>query len=204
MTWFLVYLFNLRTPILMVAVMGIAICAIIAYWASGTRSQNVSGSSSYMAATERQMVCLKAALGLALLAAFVWAIPSPEYDVRYKIKEVPVVKKVPVRVYSGVKVIQNPSTYQSVYDSCISSTSYRVDPDTMKLCHEQAMTASNPAQQVKVVYKFNSFKELYDNCNNGFTIRADTRGPNGEPPAMIRNQRIELCGKIALEGSRTH
>ena len=198
MTWFLLYIYNLREPTLVVGILSLIVCAVIAKWSSTTRTKNVIGSSAHIAAVERQLVCLKGSLLIGASAAIIWAIPSPDYDVRYKIKEVTVVQKVPVNVYSGVKVIHDTPAYQTVYDKCISSYSRSIDNDTIQLCHKNALEAT---QTVRIEYRNSPFKELFDDCNNSYSIDEKDHGPNGETAALIRNQRLEICNKMATQGS---
>ena len=198
MTWLMVYLYNLREPMLTVGIICIIVCAIIAMWSSKVRTRSPFASAMYIAAVERQLLSFKAALGIGLLSAFIWAIPSPEYDVRYKIKEVTVVQKVPVNVYSGIKVVHESSSYQSIFDHCISAHSGDTDNDTLNTCHRVAIEASQP---VRIVYRNSSFKELFDDCNSRFQIDDRDHGTKGETPAVIRNQRLDICRQMAFQGS---
>lgn len=207
LNWLSVYFYNLRLPLLLVAGIGILVCALVAFWSSQTRSSNANNSSMHIAAVERQLVCLKGSLLLAVAAALIWAIPSPTFDQKIVFKDRVVEKRIPVPVFKGEKIIHEPSTYQNVFDKCVSSSSYGHDADLLKMCHEQALTAvaaTQPGPQIKerIVYKVSTYKTLFDNCNDNHDggivdlPKAQSIGP--------RNDRIVICHKAAMEGSRFH
>jgi hypothetical protein len=138
---------------------------------------------------------------LCVVGSLIWAIPSPTYDQRIVYKDRTVEVPKPYPVYKGTREV--PSTYQSVYDKCVASTSFRVDNALIELCHRQAREASTIAPTIKYVERFNSYKDLFNNCNDGHTISEEDRR-SGMSAAEIRNQRIQYCHMAALQGSKAH
>lgn len=201
MAWFLVYLFNLRLPLLVVSGLGIGLCIMIGVWSSQSRSRYNSGTADHDAAVWRQMTSLKIAVMLSVLCALSWAIPAPDYDVRYVDRpvQVEVVKWKPI--FKGQKIVYD--SYKDLYEGCIAHTGDYADADETKLCHKQAIEASRPAprwiKQIKTVTVHDTYKTLFDNCND-FSL-------DGVPNAIVggvRNERLAICHKAALEGSSAH
>jgi hypothetical protein len=197
MTWFLVYLFNLRVPLLIVAMLGILLCALIGYWGSQTRGRYASGTADYDAAVWRQMTCLKVGAGIALLSAFVWGIPAPDYNVRYVPKPVRV-EVIKVRnVFKGERVIYN--SYQDLYNTCVARMGDVIDQTEAQLCHKQAIEASRPApkliRQTKYIKVHDPYLKLFTECNSNSV-------EGSQNPVQMRNERLKICHQMALDGSR--
>ena len=205
MNWLVTYFYNLRLPLLVVASSGILVCAIVAYWSSQTRSRNTNNSSMHIAAVERQLVCLKGSLMLAVAAALIWAIPAPTFDQKIVYKDRVVDRKVEVPVFKGEKIVHEPSTYQNTFDKCVNSSGYAHDDDLLRQCHQQALEAvreTQAAPKEKIVYKVSTYKSLFDSCNDNHD--AGIQSLSVKDSIGPRNDRIIICHKAALEGSRFH
>lgn len=197
MTWFLVYLFNLRVPLLIVAMLGILLCALIGYWGSQTRGRCASGTADYDAAVWRQMTCLKVGAGIALLSAFVWGIPAPDYDIRYIEKPVRVEVAKWRTVYKNTRVV--PDNYRMLYQNCVDRMGSQIDVSEAQLCHKQAIEASRPApkliRQTKYIKVHDPYLKLFNECNSNSVEGAQN-------PVQMRNERLKICHQMALDGSR--
>jgi hypothetical protein len=202
MFWW-IYAYNLRLPMAIACVFGIAVCVGVSIWSAQVRGRTKFAEPENNDAKWRQHMALQAGIILVLVTILIWAIPSPQYDIRYVDRPVDRVVKVPVKVYSGIKEV--PSNYQNVYDKCIDSYDYRADRDVMTQCHGQAMAAITPPPTVvtKTVVRFNAYKDLYNDCIGSWGISEDDKTATVSP-AMIRNQRIEICTNAALAGSKAH
>lgn len=186
---FWVFLYNLRLPIAAFCLLGIALCVMAA-----ARSQFSRDSSSSVG-------LIHVGVTLAILASVMWAIPAPDYDVKIVYKDREVEKRVPVPVYKGVKEV--PSTYQTIFDKCINSANVRADGDLLKQCHQQAREASTPAPAVKVVYKPSPYKDLFDQCNDGWTGSiSDMKDP--QVTFKARQERMTFCQGYAAQGATIH
>lgn len=208
MDWFLVFLYNLRIPVALLSAVGITICVVIGLHALKLRSHTKFADPENTDARWRTMATSQVAIILAIVAAIVWAIPSPDYDVRYVDRPTTVIKRVPVKVFSGTKTVYQPSTYQNVFDKCVDHYDYHTDKDVLSQCHTQAkeaVEASMPKPKIilRTVTKYNSYKELYESCIGDWSITDSDKAVNMSP-AMIRNQRIQICVDAALKGSKAH
>lgn len=190
---FWVFLNNLKLPVLMAVMLGLILCAVIAIWSARVRSETPSGSTSNTDAQWRQVVSLKVAIAIIVGWIVIQSIPEPDYNIRYVEKPTFVEKKVDV-----VKYATPQQTYLDIYKTCMDDKSQY--ENIMKICHSQAIAAISPP--ARVIYKYNSYKELFDNCNDSHD--AGIQELSAKDSVSPRNERIALCGRIALEGSRVH
>jgi hypothetical protein len=100
-----------------------------------------------------------------------------------------VVKKVPV--YSGVQVKTVMYTRDARVRWCEEQTTHNLDECTAWAFKME----SGPQIQVKTVH--DSYQQLFDKCNSEGTIPMND--PNG---SAIRNERLKICGDLALKASR--
>ncbi len=205
MEFFWVYAYNLRWPILTLAVLLMAVSAFVGLRATMVRERTKFGDPDNTDAQWRQMASVQGAIAIGLLAALVFAIPSPTYNVRVIEKPAvirTIVKKVPVIKYTATKLVREPAVYDRAYKTCIDSLDISVGGEETSQCHRQALEAlrMDKGVIVKTIKVKDSYKTLFDNCND-FTIDADD-ARSTVSAAQIRNERLQICHKVALDGSR--
>jgi hypothetical protein len=207
MTWFLVLVDNLKIPFFVFSVVGLAIAAIVGFATWFENQKLTYGSPQHSDSKDLTMLCLQGGIILAILNCIVLAIPKPDYkkEIQYKDRVVTrtVVKKLPpVKVYSGTRIVYQPSTYQNVYDKCIEAYDGGIGDEELKICHKQAIeavreTQPKPTVVTREVRLESNYKTLFDNCNDNHDggIASLPKAQSIAP----RNDRIQLCHRLALE-----
>lgn len=189
LTAFLVFAYNLRIPLFLIGIAGVALYAIIAIKAGQTRSLHGMESPYFIEATKRQITSLWMGSFFAFLAAFSWAIPSPTYNIREVVREVKV-------------EVNKPNDYDDLFRTCIKNYGYAVDDKMSRQCHLQALQAINPTPIVKKYVRDSNYKDLFDSCNENY-IGGIANIKDGQAAADARLARMQFCHKAAMEGSRT-
>jgi hypothetical protein len=201
MTFLWVYAYNLRLPISIAVVVGLVMLGVVAYHSRKTALRTQFAQPDNTDAKVRLMGCAQLSMILVGIWVLVAAIPAPDYNVVYRDRVRTVERKVPVVKYTATRVITKAPIYSQVYAKCIDSYSSHAGDDELKICHQSAIEASRPPQTVRVKLVHDSYKTLFDSCNESYAINKDDRTPT-LTPAMIRNQRMEVCRNVALTGSR--
>jgi hypothetical protein len=118
-------------------------------------------------------------------------------------------KKVPIKVYSGIKVVEKPAVYPTEFRHCIENFSNV----SMESCKEYATDSVNSRPRVvtkniirnvpvfrgeKIIVKKDTYFDLWKRCNEAFSLE---RAPPNQFGAL-RNERMKICKDVALAGSR--
>lgn len=147
-------------------------------------------------AYNRQITGCKQAVIFGVGAAISWGIPAPDFE-KERV-EVPVRVDVPgperIVYREGKEIVQQPSSYQTLYDDCTSKMGGTVDIAEANACHTQALQGAGVERILEV--RPSPYEEIFRQCND-FAITAPS--PQGE---QIRNQRLEICHRAALEQSQ--
>jgi hypothetical protein len=187
--WLFVY--NLQIPFTVLSVVGILTAAFYITGANVEIHLSNYNSDQDREARWTRLMSLQCGIILAVLTTFLWAIPSPTYD----IKTVTVTKTVqPVVVRTITKTITKPSTYNAAYLLCINSIARGLDSKEVAMCHSNAIQATHPDRlvMVKTVIKDNTYLDILTKCYDS-TIKYDNR--HGERLAAASN-----CRTTALDG----
>jgi hypothetical protein len=104
-----------------------------------------------------------------------------------------VVQKVGVPVYSGIKTVTMMYSRDARVRWCNTNTNYTLDQ-----CLTFAMKMESPPQ-VMVKYVHDSYQDIFQKCNDEGQI--DVKDPNH---IQLRNDRIKICGDLALQASHDH
>ncbi len=204
MTFLWLYAYNLKLPLGLFTILGLAICGIVAFWSFKIRDKHVPVSIEHVNAHNRIWTSLHSAVVLSVIFILVCAIPSPDYDVRIVEKvvyreKIKLVKQPPVIKYAGVKVVKQLDTYSIIYQQCIKAVTGNGNAyltiNEANTCHKTALEGSRTVRIIKVK---DTFKELFNNCNDRYSVNEEKGQTDGR---FVRNQRIEVCTKMAEAGS---
>lgn len=195
--WLLLY--NLRIPFTVVAVLGIATAGYVGVVATEMRMIKPVGSIEFDSACWRQLAALQSGIIVALLAAFFWSVPAPDYDVKVVEKpvQVPPLHLVRTEVRYQPRIIKEAvlPSYERFYSECTSQFVNRMDSDTAAQCHRQALEAIDRSDPRKVIVRtitqHDPFAALFKECNDGYNVSKEEQ----------RDARIEVCRKVAATGS---
>jgi hypothetical protein len=147
-------------------------------------------SNDWIVAHDERRKGMRALVGSGVVLALTIGIPAPNYDVREVIRYTDKVR---------VETRTERHPYKELYDACVGSSRIEKLPDErLRLCHTQAMQASGE-QPVRVRVP-HPYKELFEMCNDRNQITPESNP--GRALAEIRNARLEICHRAALEGSQ--
>lgn len=204
MTFLWLYVYNLKLPLAIFTILGLAVCVTITAWSFRIRDDHDPLSLAHTNAHNRIWTSLHSAIVLSVIFILVCAVPSPTYDVRIVEKviyreKIKLVKQQPVIKYAGVKVVKELDTYSAIYQQCVRAVTgdgrAYLSINEAAACHKTALEGSRNVRLVKVK---DSFKTLFDDCNDRYNVNEEKGQEDGR---IVRNQRIEVCTKMAEAGS---
>lgn len=206
--WIWLFVYNLRWPMLVAALVVGVISIFVVDHAENVRKRTAFGAPENTDAKWRQLVSVQLASILLAASVILFAIPKPNYDVKLVPGPERIVKvnvPGPVQWKEGKQIVVQPSSYDAEYIRCINDVESRVERRTateVEFCHNTAKTALDnqrvaPTVVIKDRVVHDPYQKLFDNCNDRYSF-------DGIPAAQagaLRNERITLCHKAALEGA---
>lgn len=207
-TFIWLWAYSLKTPISIICALSLAGCFLS--WLSAKSQRG-----------EVNMTAFNIGAGIAIFWAFIYAIPSPTYDVRTVIKEVP--KPYPVvrtiRYVAQKQTLTRTITQQygedHMFQYCIDNSREATDIDLMNKCKTFARQYVEPrivTKEVKVPVpsgiqiklQHDPYADLFKQCNEIGAINDNDKANGGGTGAQLRNERIQECTEYALKGSKDH
>lgn len=201
-TFLWLFVYNLQTPVLIGAVIGLAVCSVFGTLATQAARRTKFGELENRDAIWKQMMAIQSGIGLVILCCLVFAIPSPTYNLRVVHDRVPY----PVKSIQYVeKKIVVPGQYGAYYQQCVDSyKAGNVADSQLQLCHTQALEATSPPKiiyRTTTVTQHDSFKDIFDACISNNSISDSSTDAR---VAELRVQRIAECTKASTVGSHDH
>lgn len=198
MNFFMEFANNLGVALTIISAGLTLVAMLVGIYAYEQRPKTTFGSVEYSNYTFQMWTALQGTVIVWVITAIISAVPTPDYIYREKIKTQ--TKKVyvdrPVTVEKKVYVRKN-WKYPDAYQAC-----YEIQSATRSQCHTAALFASNPNLTVRVVYKKDPYRDLFNTCMGKDVIAGGWNLDEAEGQTdgrQLRTERIALCHKQAME-----
>lgn len=160
MDFFWLFVYNLKYPVTIGAGIGLFLCVVM--FLQGLAANNRSPSKS---GDPRVAWSVISGIIFALIWMFIYAMPAPDYNVRYVEKPTVkvITKSVPIKIYSGIKVVE--PTWDQRFKFCKSDPSMGFDIDR---CTQYANMAKQPriVERKVPVYLKENLQKLVEWCQD--------------------------------------
>lgn len=195
LTFIWLFLYGLKIPSIVFSVVALIGCAYVLLDSYHTINLTEFGSRSNSDARWNFSTAIQSAIIVAAACMLIQAIPPPTYEI--KIVEKPIIHnviqtKTVIKFVGGIQRITVPSSYDVVYKLCEDNIQGSKGAMTARLCHSQALQASDPRTKTITITHFEH--DLYKNIYDGCMVYIES--PNRTADA------VEKCGARALEGSK--